>query len=260
MALRGREAEPPHRLGGVLGHARAIAVHEPEIELRRGVALRGREAEPPHRLGGILGHTLAIAVHEPEIELRRGVALRGCEAVPPHRLGGVLGHACAIAVHEAEIELRRGVALRGCEAVPPHRLGGILGHTLAIAVHEPEIELRVRVSLFGVVPESSKGGGIVASLICLYRCIERLCCRRKGTHGDEQQRSSSEQLGRQHWPRHDDDSCCRRVTGPEYRFGNSYSASVGIVREARGRPRALAPGGGDRSPASGRRVCRRAAR
>ena len=95
-------------------------------------------------------------------------------------------------------ELRAGVALLGGEAVPPHRLGVVLGHALAVVVvvHEPEVGLRGGVVLLGVVLESSKGGGIVASLICLYRCIERLCCRRKGTHCDEQHRSSSEELRR----------------------------------------------------------------
>ena len=95
-----------------------------------------------------------------------------------------------------EIELRGGVALLGGEAVPPHRLGVVLGHALAVGVHESEIELRGGVALLGVVLESSKGGGIVASHICLYRCIEPLCCRRKGTYCDEQQRSSSEELRR----------------------------------------------------------------
>ena len=118
------------------------------------------------------------------------------EAVPPHRLGVVLGHALAVVVHDPEIELRGGGALLGSEAVPPHRLGVVLGHALAVVVHDPEIELRGGVALRGVVLESSKGGGIVASLICLYRCIERLCCRRKGTHCDEQHRSSSEELRR----------------------------------------------------------------
>ena len=60
------------------------------------------------------------------------------------------------------------------EAVPPHRLGVVLGHTLAAGVHEPEVELRGGVALLGVVLESSKGGSIVASLICIYRCIEEL--------------------------------------------------------------------------------------
>ena len=130
------------------------------------------------------------------MELREGVTLLGSEAVPPHRLGVVLGHTLAVGVHESEVGLRGGVALRGGEAVPPHRLGVVLGHTLAAGVHEPEVELRGGVALRGVVLESSKGGGIVASLICIYRCIERLCCRRKGTHCDEQHRSSSEELRR----------------------------------------------------------------
>ena len=142
------------------------------------------------------GTPFAVGVHKPEVALRGGVALLGAEAVPPHRLGVVLGHALAVGVHEPEIGLRGGVALLGGKAEPPHRLGVVLGHTLAVAIHEPEEELRGDVALRGVVLESSKGGGIVASLICLYRCIERLCCRRKGTHCDEQHRSSSEELRR----------------------------------------------------------------
>ena len=71
-------------------------------------------------------------------------------------------------VHEPEVGLRGGVALLGSEADPPHRLGVVLGHTLAVGVHDPEVELRGGVTLLGVVLESSKGGGIVASLICLY--------------------------------------------------------------------------------------------
>ena len=42
------------------------------------------------------------------------------------------------------------------------------------------VALRGGVTLLSVVPESSNGGGIVASLVCLYRCIERLCCRGNG--------------------------------------------------------------------------------
>ena len=160
------------------------------------MALLGGEAEPPHRLGVVLGHTLAVGVLDPEVELRAGGALLGGEADPPHRLGVVLGHALAVVVHDPEVELRGGVTLLGGEAVPPHRLGVVLGHALAVVVHDPEIGLRGGVALLGVVLESSKGGGIVASLICLYRCIERLCCRRKGTHCDEQHRSSSEELRR----------------------------------------------------------------
>ena len=61
----------------------------------------------------------------------------------------------------------KALTLLGAEAVPPHRLGVVLGHALAVGVHEPENELRGGVTLLGVVLESSKGGGIVASHICL---------------------------------------------------------------------------------------------
>ena len=79
------------------------------------------------------------------------LALRGSDVEPGVRGYAILGHTPAAGVHEPEVELREGV-------------------------HEPENGLRGGVALLGVVLESSKGGGIVASLICLYRCIERLCC------------------------------------------------------------------------------------
>ena len=114
-----------------------------------------------------LGTPSPLSYLTPRFELRVGVTLLGAEAVPPHRLGVVLGHARAVGVHDPEVELRGGVTLLGGEAVPPHRLGGVLGHTLAVGVHEPEVGLRGGVTLLGVVLKSSKGGGIVASHICL---------------------------------------------------------------------------------------------
>ena len=41
----------------------------------------------------IVGDCAAVGVHDPEIELRAGVALLGGEAVPSNRLGVVLGDA-----------------------------------------------------------------------------------------------------------------------------------------------------------------------
>ena len=83
VTLLGGEAEPPHRLGVVLGYTLAAGVHDPEIELRGGVVCSAARRNHSHRLGVVI---------EPELELRGGVTLLGGEAEPPHRLGVLLGH------------------------------------------------------------------------------------------------------------------------------------------------------------------------
>ena len=103
--------KPPDRLGVVLRNPRACVVHDPEVDLRRGVALVGREPKPPDRLGVVLRNPRAGVVHDPEVELRRGVALVGREPKPPDRLGVVLRDTPAGVVHHAEQNLRTGVSL-----------------------------------------------------------------------------------------------------------------------------------------------------
>jgi len=48
-------------------------VHAPEVVLRGHVTLVRRQAIPVHRLGGILRHAVAVAVHPPKAELRVGI-------------------------------------------------------------------------------------------------------------------------------------------------------------------------------------------
>ena len=78
-----------------------------------GVSLVGGLAIPLDGLGVILGHALAVGVHAPEVELGLGVSLVGGLAVPLDGLGVILGHSQAVGVHEPEEVLGGGIPLLG---------------------------------------------------------------------------------------------------------------------------------------------------
>jgi len=87
VSLFGRQSKPADGLGVVRRHTATVRVHEPEVELRVGVALRGRQLIPADGFGSILRHTATGVVHDPKIELRVGVALLSARSEFGHLCG-----------------------------------------------------------------------------------------------------------------------------------------------------------------------------
>ena len=140
-------------LGIVFGNTVAAGVHDPEVELRIGVALFGGQPVPAHGFGIVLEDAPPAGVHVSEHELRIGETLLGSQPVPAYGFGIVLEDALAVGAHDPEVELRTGEALFGGQPKPARRFGSVLRHALAIGVHVPEVELRGGITLFRSLPD-----------------------------------------------------------------------------------------------------------
>ena len=126
----------------------------PEVELGTGIALIRSEPKPAHRFGIVLENARAVGVHETEVELGAGVTLArsralhlgnqvlqlrvaqalvwnsdrlmhllGSQPVPAHSFGMVLRYAPAVVVHDTKFVLGRSVALLSVNEEPSHRCG-----------------------------------------------------------------------------------------------------------------------------------------
>ena len=87
------------------------------------MTLLGSQPVPAHSFGIVLRYTPAVVVHDPEVELRIGLALLGSQPVPAHSFGLVLRYALAVVVHDTEFVLGRSVALLSVNEEPSHRCG-----------------------------------------------------------------------------------------------------------------------------------------
>ena len=89
MAAFGGLQQERRRLGVVALDAEAVEVHERQIDLADGEALIGDRAEPAHGLAVVDGYAAALAVEQPERQLRHDLAGRRGLRVPPRGLAQI---------------------------------------------------------------------------------------------------------------------------------------------------------------------------
>ena len=130
-ALIGDRPEPAHGLAVVDGYAAALAVEQPERQLRQHLAGRRGLRVPPRGLAQIPLEPLAVLVQHAQIELRRGVTLLGGKTVPARRRGRIPRYALAVLELLAQGVLRRRIA-RPALANRVRSLGSAAGGPVAV--------------------------------------------------------------------------------------------------------------------------------